>query len=86
MKREPKTTRRYPNGMITKREALRWFDREVRKAFAGRYTHLLNSGAVDKREARDGYTFARCVLLTTAPRFQPLSEDGRAMLKNLECF
>lgn len=62
---------------------LKEFLNRFKAQFFDDYVKALDSGAVEDLQ---GYTLARCILQISAKKFEPLGDDGREMLQNLEKF
>ena len=61
------------------------FLQNFRKEFVSLYQSALKSGALPKLSEHD-HNLARSILIIAAHKFEPISKDGREMLRNLEKF
>jgi hypothetical protein len=71
---------------LTEKEVNKFFE-IVKEEYKSNYIDAILSGAIDQRLLNPhDHTIAKCVLITTANKFRPLSDLGKETLRNLEKF
>ena len=69
---------------LTDEEKKKFLD-NFTELFHQKYETALKSGALSDEDYEEhDHTLARCILVITAHKFEPLAKQGRMMLTNLE--